>query len=95
MYYVTISLEGVIPSTVVLYKNIDYTKIPGGLVSERLTGICTGGKYEYDEFGNLNKISNLYIKDSTIKRLYMTCEYRPELYYDNVVRTWEIRRYKD
>ena len=92
-YYVTISLEGVQPNTVALYKNIDYTQIPGS--SLRLTGRYTGGKFEYDEFGNLNRISNIYITDQQIKRLYMTCSYRPTLYYDNVERTWELRRYKD
>ena len=91
--YVDISLEGVIPSSVNLYQTINYTKTPGS--GERLQNLYTGGKYQYDEFGNLNRISNIYIGDSTIRQLYMTCNQIPTLYYDNVVHTWEVRRYKD
>ena len=93
MQYVDISLEGVLSTSVALYKTIDYTKIPNS--GERLKDRYLNPTFEFDDFGNLTKITNIYISDQTIKRLYMVCSYIPSLYYDNVVKTWEVRRYKD
>lgn len=91
--YVEISLEGVIPSTVKLYATIDYAATD----SNRLTNEVTGGVFEYNEFGNLYRISNLSIKSDLgeINRLYMTCTYIPLIYYDNIVNTWTNRLHND
>ena len=90
---VEISIEGVVPTSIALYKTINYTKTVAS--GERLTNPYTGFKIQLDEFGNVVKLTNIYINESNINRLYMVCNYIPKLYYDNVVNTWITRRYND
>ena len=90
---VEISLEGVVPTSIALYKTINYTKTVAS--GERLTNPYTNFNIQLDDFGNVVKLTNIYINETNINRLYMVCNYIPKLYYDNIVQTWRTRRYND
>lgn len=86
-YYVNLRTEGIIPNTVRLWYT--YTQATRTLSDE-----VPYFTRQLDEFGNLNKITNLLPKgDST--RVYATFSYRPQLKYENVIRTYENALNKD
>ena len=87
-YYIKISEKGVIANTVKIYRTINYID---GVLSNELSG----GLPQYDEYGNLNRINNLYATENDKKNVYLTYDYSPQLYYDNVKKVWERRLAKD
>ena len=59
------------------------------------TGTCsneiTGFRPVYDtKYGNLVKLENIQTNDDT-KTVYMTYKYKPQLYYENIIKTWQIK----
>lgn len=87
-YYIKISEKGVIANTVKIYRTLNYA-------SGTLSNEITGGVPQYDEYGNLARINNLYSTDSDKKTVYVIYNYSPQLYYDNVKKVWEKRLAKD
>ena len=87
-YYIKISEKGVIASTVKIYRTINYS-------NSTLSDELSGGVPQYDEYGNLNRINNLYATENSKKSVYLTYDYSPQLYYDNVKKVWEKRLVKD
>lgn len=78
--------KGIKPETLKLYS----TYAPG---THTLSDEITNFNKEYDEFGNLNKLSRLAMGGSGA--LYLTYQYQPQLYYENIKKIWEIRLCKD
>ena len=87
-YYIKISEKGVDASTVKIYRTINYS-------NSTLSDELSGGVPQYDEYGNLNRINNLYATENSKKSVYLTYDYSPQLYYDNVKKVWEKRLAKD
>ena len=87
-YYIKISEKGVIANTVKIYRTLNYA-------SGTLSNEVTGGAPQYDEYGNLIRINNLYSTDSDKKTVYVIYNYSPQLYYDNVKKVWEKRLVED
>ena len=87
-YYIKISEKGVDASTVKIYKTINYS-------NNTLSDELSGGVPQYDEYGNLNRINNLYATENSKKSVYLTYDYSPQLYSDNVKKVWERRLAKD
>lgn len=90
-YYIKLSDQGIDPSTVKIYKTLDLTQTE---VEKRLSNPITTGLAVFDEFNNLEKITNLFKNDGDSSRIFLTYDYTPKLYYDSVVATWQ-RRMKD
>lgn len=91
-YYITLSDKGIYLDTLQIYRKFD-------VVSRQLDDPIQTGIPEYDEFGNLYRIRNLYynnmVGENESHLLYLTYDYTPKTYYDNVVKTWEARLEKD
>lgn len=87
-YYIKISEKGVIANTVKIYRTLNYA-------NSTLSNEIIGGVPQYDEYGNLARINNLYSTDSDKKTVYIIYNYSPQLYYDNVKKVWEKRLAKD
>lgn len=104
-YYIKITEHGVDYSSLKIYRTIKYAgksdveRLPDEIVvsiNNKMvlkTNLVKSGKPEYDEFGNLAKVTNIYTDSevSQSKILYLTYDYRPDLYYDNIYNTWERR----
>lgn len=95
-YYVKISEQGVIPSTVHIYTALKYSRNSDGTTISLVDKDkeITNFTPQYDEYGNLNRLNNIYWTD-TKKTVYLTYKYSPKLYYDNVKKIWEKRLAKD
>ena len=87
-YYIRVSDQGVLPETVKIYRTYNFTT---GLLSNEITT----GTPEYDEFGNVIKISSLYKGELDKSTVYVIYKYNPQLYYDRVINTWKTRLAKD
>lgn len=91
-YYITLSDKGIYLDTLQIYRDFD-------IVKRELKDQIQTGIPEYDEFGNLYRIRNLYYDSNKGENeshlLYLTYDYTPKTYYDNVVKTWEDRLEKD
>ena len=89
-YYVKISELGVISDTVRIYRNLNYK-------DQVLDAEILGGTPQYDDCGNLIRINNLFY-DSRVdssKTVYLTYDYKPSLYYDNIAEVWSKRLWMD
>ena len=81
-YYVKITQKGVYPETIKLYRTYSYQT--STLSDEIKTGLI-----QFDDAGEVIRISNIYYDDSNIsKTVYITYDYRPKLYYDRIVNMW-------
>ena len=89
-YYIKITKTGVLKNTVKIYRSFNYNT---GELSDQINT----GHFENDEFGNLTKITNLYPSSSapTKRTLYLTFDYQPSLYYEQVKQTWVNRQAND
>ena len=83
-YYVKISQKGVYPETIHLYKSYTFAET-------KLSDEITTGQIEYDEFGNVIRISNIYVDESESKTIYLTYDYKPSLYYERIENMWRSR----
>lgn len=83
-YYIDLTDHGVVLETLHIYRSYNFT------TKQPQTELLTGTP-EYDEFGNIIKINNLYITDPTSRTVYLTYHYVPHLYFERVLKTWESR----
>lgn len=95
-YYIKISKQGVIPETLKIYRTLNFGYVDPDTPDEneedgRLTDPITTGQFEYDEFGNLVKVINLYKGNTDSRVVYLTYNYSPKLYYERVINTWTRR----
>ena len=85
VYYVKLSVNGVIASTVRIFRKYSLN----GVEQE-----ITGAQPVYDEFNNLVRMTNI-IKNDTSTIVYLTYEYEPQTYWENIKQVWSIRLAKD
>ena len=91
-YYVEMPFQGILPETVNLYTTLNQA---AAIDQGRLDGLITSGDLQYDEFGDLNKIINIYLPMIDQSHVYLTCSYSPKLYYKKVIDTWKSRLASD
>jgi len=105
-FYINITKRGVDANSIRIFRNFDVTKkehYPAGNDSNdddnghnsRLYGEILTGRAERDEFGDVVKITNLYLDNTHRKTVFLTFNYNPKLYYDRVIETWTARLEKD
>lgn len=90
-YYIKITQQGVIADTLEIYKTMNFAATN----SDRLTTPLNTGRFQYDESGNLIKVTNLFKGANDSSTVYLIYSYRPQLYYENIKRGWETRLAKD
>lgn len=90
-YSITIRQQGVIPGTVKVYSM--YVSNTGAL-----SGQCSFDP-DFDEFGNLIKLKSVtnidFDENNIIKIKYLTYEYVPQLWFENVKKTYTSRLAQD
>ena len=101
-YYINLSKHGIDSTSIRIFRQFDVTKTveypeddetgEGSRLFEELKT----GRLEYDEFGDVIKVKNLYLKNTEDRKtVFLTYNYTPKLYYDRVVKTWKNRLEKD
>lgn len=86
LYSIIIRQKGIIESSIHIYKNYDYT-------TNNLSNEVFNYIKEIDDYGNLTgKIKGLVPSEGP---LYVIYDYQPELYYDNIKKTFENRLIAD
>lgn len=75
-------------------NNSDTTPPTEYIITKSLDKEITILKGEFDDCGNLTKI---YVKDKPESRptVYLTYDYQPKLYWDNIAKMWNTRLAKD
>ena len=94
-FYINLSKRGIDASSIHIYRNFDVTK---GIDDGRLYDELETGYLEYDEFGDVTKVHNLYpsSQPGDVRRMvFLTYNYTPKLYYERVINTWTQRLAKD
>lgn len=90
-YSIPIRQQGVIPGTVEIYSGISSN-------TGELIGKCSGVE-DFDEFGNLTKLKSVtnieFDENNIIKIKYLTYEYVPQLWFENVKKTYTSRLAQD
>lgn len=92
-YYVKITQEGVIENTIRIFY---YKKSKDTSIEKTWTEYT--GSYEIvkDENGNINRIKNLKLMEDTYSNIYyLTFNYRPKLFYENIYNTFAKQLAKD
>lgn len=87
-YYVNITQEGVNVSTLKLFRTFKSAELTDEIV-------LNSKNFEYDEAGNLIKIINIELSDTTSLRCYMTYKYSPKLHWQKVYDTYARRLNND
>lgn len=90
-YYIKITQQGILVDTLHIYKTMNFAATN----ERRLTGEIKTGRFQYDETGNLIKVTNLFRETNDNGTVYLIYKYQPKLYYENVRRAWERRLAKD
>lgn len=84
-YYIKLTQKGIYAQTIRIYRTYSYQE--SKLKNQLSTGIV-----EYDDYGEVVRISNLYLDTSNpSKTVYITYQYRPSLYYERVTAMWQDR----
>ena len=90
-YSIPIRQQGVIPGTVEIYSGISSN-------TGELIGKCSGVE-DFDEFGNLTKLKSVtnieFDENNIIKIKYLTYEYVPQLWFENMKKTYTSRLAQD
>ena len=47
------------------------------------------------EYGNLIKLEGIYPDSNNVRTVYLTYKYKPQLYYDNIIKTWKTKLASD
>ena len=47
------------------------------------------------EYGNLIKLEGIQPDSNNVRTVYLTYKYKPQLYYDNIIKTWETKLASD
>lgn len=87
-FYIKAPEIGILPQTLKIY--FTYTN---GALSNQLSG-----KFEYDEFHNLTQIKGIpltALNGSNRRTAYLTFDYSPKLYYEQIEAVWRARLAKD
>ena len=87
-YYVKITQKGVYGETIQLYRNYSYQ-------DSRLSSQINTGVVQYDDAGEVIRVSNIFINENDSKTIYIIYNYKPSLYYDRVLAMWETRLNND
>ena len=88
--YIVIRQEGVIvDASLKLYQTYN----AAGQEGQKLSNQISSYTCEFDEFGNLKKISHLNVQAST--PVYLIYKYDPQLEQENVKKTWTDRLARD
>ena len=94
-FYINLSKRGIDASSIHIYRNFDVTK---SIDNGRLYDELKTGYLEYNEFGDITKVHNLYPSSQLgdVRRMvFLTYNYTPKLYYERVINTWTQRLAKD
>ena len=110
-YYINLSKHGIDSKSIRIFRYFDVQKDEKHLYDTlnnqdigadtehdgRLYVELKTGRLEYDEFGDVIKVRNLYLSkfNDERKTVFLTYNYTPKLYYDRVVKTWTNRLVKD
>ena len=102
-YFIRLSKHGIDASSIRIFRNFNIgqtewyaTEVINGEANGRLYNELKTGQIEYDEFGDVVRVRNLYIEDKEDRKLvFVVYNYTPKLYYDRVVQTWTLRLEKD
>ena len=87
-YYVKITQKGVYSDTIHLYKEYNYSET-------KLLNEITTGQIEFDEYGNVIRVNNIFINEDDPKTIYLTYDYKPSLYYERIENAWKSRLMQD
>jgi len=97
-FYINLTEKGIVNGTIKIYRNVEYNiNTDDGYNLTDLIAIHPNGIIR-DEFNNIVKISGIYFPSNDPNRghsVYLTYDYQPRLYYENVRRVWEQRVVKD
>lgn len=97
-FYINLTEKGIVNGTIKIYRNVEYNiNTDDGYNLTDLIAIHSNGIIR-DEFNNIVKISGIYFPSNDPDRgnsVYLTYDYQPRLYYENVRRVWEQRVVKD
>lgn len=88
-YYIVLRQKGIIPNSIKIYKA--FTPGTGFKDADKVLSY----KLNYDEFGNLTKITDIEVTFTANQILYLTYKYSPHLYYENILNTWKRRLARD
>lgn len=95
-YYIDLTEHGVYINTLRIYRTYNFAKKELKDKIEKLENELKTWMPEYDEFGNVIKINNLYkTSDSASSIVYLTYQYVPYSYYENIYKTWTTRLHAD
>ena len=76
--------KGIKPQSVEIYRS--YSSSNQRFIGDKITNF----KFEYDEYQNPIAIYGIAPENGSTK-VYMAYDYEPRLYYDNIVKTWEVK----
>ena len=96
VYFVNLTQHGIDPSTLQLYKTYQVTNTGTGVEGEAYTRVSdriNTGQFEYDDYGDLVRVSNIY--SNSAGYIYAVYDYDPRVYYERVVETWTNRLDQD
>lgn len=85
-YYINLKTKqkGIKTDSIKIYRNYSSS-------TQKFSTEITGFKIEYDDYGNPVSIYGIAPEQNGSNKVYMTYEYEPHLYYDNVLKVWEIK----
>ena len=88
--------KGIKEDSIAIYKTLSTVTNSGATLSDQITHFSL----EKDSYNNLTSIiftvpSELMKNDEKVGHVYLTYKYKPELYYDNVIKIWKIKMAQD
>ena len=85
-YYINLKTKqkGIKTDSIKIYRNYSSS-------TQKFSNEITGFKIEYDDYGNPVSIYGIAPGQDGSNKIYMAYEYEPHLYYDNVLKVWEIK----
>jgi len=82
--------KGIQANTLKIYSTYTSTAASGSKLTNQITSyIC-----HFDEHGNLDALHNITTSNNT-NTVYMIYKYDPQLYYEAVANTWNIKLGQD
>lgn len=96
VYFVNLTQHGIDPATLQLYKTYQVTNTGTSVDGEahtRVSDRINTGQFEYDDYGDLVRVSNIY--SDSAGYIYAVYDYDPRVYYERVVETWTNRLDQD
>ena len=96
VYFVNLTQHGIDPATLQLYKTYQVTNTGTSVDGEahtRVSDRINTGQFEYDDYGDLVRVSNIY--SDSAGYIYAVYDYDPRVYYERVIETWTNRLDQD